>query len=77
MPKENLHICVRGDDFQTIHHTLGRIEGTQENIVARLDKINGSVAKNTNWRFYITGALAILSILIVPVIINYLTNLIK
>ncbi len=35
----------------------------------RLDTLNGQVAANTNWRYYITGGLAVVIILFIPILL--------
>ncbi len=40
----------------------------------RLDKLNSQVAKNTHWRHYITGGLAVLSIMTVSIIISLIKD---
>lgn len=64
------------EEFSAIHHALGRIEGAQESIITRLDKINGSVAKNNAWRLKLTGAVALLSALVAPIIVSYISKII-
>lgn len=46
---------MSSQDFSKLHQTLGRIEGTQESILVRLDKMNGSFVKHVednNTTFY-------------------------
>ena len=40
-----------------------------EGVHARQDKTNGNVDKNTKWRIYMTGGLALASMVGVPVVI--------
>jgi len=59
------------EDLNKIYLMLGQIEAGIEGINHRLERINGSVAKNTQWRFYMTGAIGVLG-----VVIGYLIKII-
>jgi len=57
MPEEKITL-------ETIHEILIRVE-------SQVNKTNGRVSKLEIWRGFITGGLAILAILVIPLILNY------
>lgn len=72
-------------DISHLENTVNRLEIKIDDgfrgVHMRQDRTNGNVSKNTNWRYYITGALAVLTVLVLPiffiVIKEYLSNLMK
>ncbi len=53
-----------------IVHLTKKVDEGFKGTHKRLDTLNGQVAKNTNWRYYITGGLAVLTIMVIPILIS-------
>ena len=48
------------------------INGKLDLVIAQVQKTNGRVSSLENWKWFISGGLAILSILIVPILLKLL-----
>lgn len=59
---------MRDGGHDEIMRALGELQGSAQNVVNRLDKLNGSVLSLKLWRAYITGAVAVISIFVLPVL---------
>jgi len=50
-----------------INYRFDENQKQHEEIIVHQKKTNGKVLKNTEWRYYIMGAIAILSTIVLPV----------
>ncbi len=53
-----------------IEHLTKKVDEGFKGTYQRLDTLNGKVSKNTNWRYYITGGLAVLTVIVTSILIS-------
>ena len=56
--------------FNGIHEKLDKI-------FAQTERINGRVSSLERWRSYLTGGLAVIIMLLVPIVISFATDFVK
>jgi len=61
---------------ELLHEKFGDNKREHDEIIAHQKETNGNVGRNTNWRFYMTGAIAVLTALVLPMIFIVLKKLI-
>ena len=59
---------------QTIRHILGDIHQDVKNLTSIATKTNGRLTKLELWRSYVSGAMAVIILLLIPVVIQYLSK---
>lgn len=52
-----------------IKHLTDKVDKGFKGVHERLDILNGRVIRNTNWRYYITGGLAVLTTIVISILI--------
>lgn len=60
---------------QTIRHILGDIHKDIKGLTEIATKTNGRLTKLEMWRSYIAGAMAVVTILLIPVVLQYISKL--
>lgn len=57
-----------------LEHTLRDIQNDVKEIVLQTKKTNGRVSELENWKAYITGGMAVLLMLVVPIFLAILSG---
>lgn len=59
---------------QTIKHILGDIHKDIKNLTEISTKTNGRLTRLEQWRSYIAGAMAVVIMLLVPIVLQYIAK---
>ena len=53
---------------------FGELQSDVKEILAQVRRTNGRVSSLENWRWFITGGVAVISIIIVPIIVKLISG---
>lgn len=64
-------------DRNSIHATLDQLKEGQAKILIQTTKHNGRMSKLERWQSYVTGAVAVLTVLVLPIVFMIVSEIIS